>query len=385
MNGLEMLAAEPRWVGWRNEERGNKLTKVPYSTVGKKAKADDPSTWRSRTEAESVAAQIVNGLGGGVGIELGDLGGDLYLGGVYLDSCVDLEQKCLTGWAEEILDAMPTYAEVSPSGKGVKAFFYCAAEDVRRFLDAIGVDGDKWGTKRGVEDQGGADHGPGIEVYLSHRYFTVTEWLVPNQPDRIQTLNWDALQQLARLIPKVQKTGEGHAGRDGSRSAIALRKGAALRRAGKTFEEMCEALRSDPETADWCREKGDASGMRELHRIWNRAASNAVAPEFSDEALALEFTAIHAADLRYLALLGKWVMWTQTHWLFEETLKAFDLSRTVCRKASTRVPPKNKKPAADVASAKKVAAVERLAKADRRHSTALEDWDPNFWMFNKGE
>jgi uncharacterized protein (DUF927 family) len=57
----------------------------------------------------------------------------------------------------------------------------------------------------------------------------------------------------------------------GDRSALAFGKGAALRRAGKTFEEMCEALHADPETAEWCREKGDADGGRELQRIWDRA------------------------------------------------------------------------------------------------------------------
>jgi predicted P-loop ATPase len=35
---------------------------------------------------------------------------------------------------------------------------------------------------------------------------------------------------------------------------------------------MVEALRMDPETADWCREKGNANGGRELQRIWDKAA-----------------------------------------------------------------------------------------------------------------
>jgi len=184
MSAFDVLAGEPRWVGWRIEQRVKLFTKIPYAVPGKRAKADDPSTWQTRAEAEALAKRIVNGQGGGIGIELGDIGGDLYLGGVDLDSCIDVEQKCLTVWAEEILAAMPTYAEVSPSGRGVKAFFYCAAEDVRRFLDAIGVEQDKWGTKRGIGGHNGADHGPGIEVYLSHRYFAVTERLIPDQPDR---------------------------------------------------------------------------------------------------------------------------------------------------------------------------------------------------------
>jgi hypothetical protein len=44
-----------------------------------------------------------------------------------------------------------------------------------------------------------------------------------------------------------------------------------MHRAGKSFEEMCAALRADPETAAWCREKGNLFGGRELRRIWEKA------------------------------------------------------------------------------------------------------------------
>jgi primase-polymerase (primpol)-like protein len=42
---LDILADESRWVAWRNELRGKRFTKVPYSPSGKRAKADDPATW----------------------------------------------------------------------------------------------------------------------------------------------------------------------------------------------------------------------------------------------------------------------------------------------------------------------------------------------------
>jgi Protein of unknown function (DUF3987) len=82
-------------------------------------------------------------------------------------------------------------------------------------------------------------------------------------------LDAPVLELLASCIPPPRKSSASRG--DGSRSATAFRRGAALRRVGKTFEAMVEALRSDPETADWCREKGMALGMRELHRIWERA------------------------------------------------------------------------------------------------------------------
>ena len=62
-----------------------------------------------------------------------------------------------------------------------------------------------------------------------------------------------------------------------------------------------------------------------------------LAPAFSDEALALRFAAQNADTLRYVAAWSRWLIWTGTHWQFDETLKAFDLSRNVCRCGCERV------------------------------------------------
>jgi primase-polymerase (primpol)-like protein len=90
---LDALAHEARWVAWRNELRGGKPTKVPYAPDGMKAKADNPSTWGTRKVAEACASRIVNGQGGGIGIQLGDLGGDMHLCGIDLDSCLSRPQN----------------------------------------------------------------------------------------------------------------------------------------------------------------------------------------------------------------------------------------------------------------------------------------------------
>src|SRR5215831_3321978 len=118
MSALDSLAAEPRWVAWLNECRGDKgkPTKVPYQPVpdGGRAKASDPSTWGTREAAERRLEDLDVALGGGMGIVLGDLGGDTYLGGIDLDSCLDQTQTC-AAWAEAVLAAAATYGEVSPS------------------------------------------------------------------------------------------------------------------------------------------------------------------------------------------------------------------------------------------------------------------------------
>jgi hypothetical protein len=90
-----------------------------------------------------------------------------------------------------------------------------------------------------------------------------------------------------------------------------------------------------------------------------------------EDLLALRFSERHADELRYIAVKGEWRKWNGNHWKPEATLLAFDLARRCCR---------------DVAngkfSAKTVAAVERLAKADRRHATTIEQWDANDLDFN---
>src|SRR5260370_6758561 len=49
---LEELQARPQWVCWRKEQRGGKLTKVPYSAAtGSKAHSDNPQTWASYAQA----------------------------------------------------------------------------------------------------------------------------------------------------------------------------------------------------------------------------------------------------------------------------------------------------------------------------------------------
>jgi putative DNA primase/helicase len=123
------------------------------------------------------------------------------------------------------------------------------------------------------------------------------------------------------------------------------------------------------------------------HRERERAEAGAgqksngsMAPAFSDEALALLFAERHVGDLRFVAKWNTWLSWTGTQWRFDDTLHAFDLARQVIREAAATC---NKtKTAAMIASAKTVAAVERLAKADRRLAATVDQWDADPWLFN---
>ena len=96
-------------------------------------------------------------------------------------------------------------------------------------------------------------------------------------------------------------------------------------------------------------------------------------PEFSDEALAQTFARRHGEALRYVAAWSHWHAWTGSRWEQDSTLDAFDRARAICRAASSAADKPHVK--TGLASAKTVAAVERLAKADRRIAATVEQWD----------
>jgi putative DNA primase/helicase len=103
-------------------------------------------------------------------------------------------------------------------------------------------------------------------------------------------------------------------------------------------------------------------------------------PEFSDDALALRFANRHAGGLRYVAKWSTWMCWDGTRWQFDDTLDAFNRARVICREVAAGC---NKlKLRKELASAKTVAAVERLARSDRRLAATVDQWDADLWLLN---
>ena len=101
---------------------------------------------------------------------------------------------------------------------------------------------------------------------------------------------------------------------------------------------------------------------------------------FTEDALAADFTAIHAEDWRHVAIWGAWLTWTGARWQREGTLRAFDLARLVCRAAANCA--NSGKIRARLSQASTVTAVERLARADRRHAASADIWDSDPWLLN---
>jgi hypothetical protein len=132
--------------------------------------------------------------------------------------------------------------------------------------------------------------------------------------------------------------------------------------------------------ADWLNYQEIAEEQPQPHAP---TTSPPLAPIFSEDDLALRFADRHEHDLRYVDDWGRWMRWSESRWKFENTLAAFDLSRVVCREAAATC--KNKKTRTTLTSAKTVAAIERLAKADRRIATEPDLWNAPHWKFSMGD
>ncbi|MBL6458824.1 hypothetical protein JMJ55_26180 [Belnapia sp. T6] len=109
-------------------------------------------------------------------------------------------------------------------------------------------------------------------------------------------------------------------------------------------------------------------------------------PEYSDDAIALAFSAHHAEHLLYVPEWGRWLQWDGVRWVADTVLAVHDLVRRACRKAAARAleaaNPRERWSIAGLASAQKVAAVERLVRSDRRHAQASDQFDADPWLLN---
>jgi hypothetical protein len=109
------LKAIPQWVGWKYKDRGGaKPTKPPINPhTGGLASTDNPATWGTCEQAESRAK--IDKLAG-VGFALSEKDN---LTGYDFDNCFTRKGR-IKDWLADILVHGETYAEVSPSGKGIR-------------------------------------------------------------------------------------------------------------------------------------------------------------------------------------------------------------------------------------------------------------------------
>jgi len=148
----EILRERNQWVCWKyaklSGSNSDRWSKLPISPVtGQLAKSTAESTWADFDTALAIFDGRRAFLAG-VGFVFSR--GDPFIG-VDLDKCRDRETGRLATWAQAVVDELDSYTEVSPSGTGVKSILASGTPVPSR--------------RRST---------PGIEVYSSDRFFTIT-------------------------------------------------------------------------------------------------------------------------------------------------------------------------------------------------------------------
>ena len=188
----DALIARDQWVVWKSEQRGGKATKVPYDpATGLLAQTDNPSTWCSYDVALDASCDY-RGIGYVFSAD------DPFVG-VDLDKCIT--DNTVAPWADALIQSLHSYAEVSPSGTGIKMFLEGAipgsAKPRKAKIPASLIPADDPGM---------------IELYSSGRFFTVTGWHVEGTPPTIEIANgvltalYDQLRPAPLVLPPVQTT-----------------------------------------------------------------------------------------------------------------------------------------------------------------------------------
>jgi putative DNA primase/helicase len=140
------LRKRNQWVAWKfgKMKANGKRPKIPFNpATGRSAKTNDPATWGSFSEARQ---RCENDNLNGIGFVFTK--GDPYCG-IDLDNCRNPKTGKLNKFARTIVRSLKDYAEVSPSGKGVKII-------TKGKLPGKGIN-----MRR-------------IEMYDNNRYFTIT-------------------------------------------------------------------------------------------------------------------------------------------------------------------------------------------------------------------
>jgi hypothetical protein len=282
------LKQRHQWVLWLYEWRsdkkgGGKWTKPPFQPIVRgrgwaKAENDNPATWTScrkvletfRAHANVPGALKLDGIGY-------VFSADDDLIGVDFDHCLDTAGT-IAPWAGEWLRRLgPTYAEVSPSGDGLKAWYRAAP---------LPPKGKSNGRRRGGygDDQAGE-----IELYDRGRFFTTTGriWW-PDQP-AIAAADPDAL---AELVAELD------AGRNGPKGKGKARAGKIAEPAATLGDDLQEV---DPRRKSYIDALSDSDLLAWASRAKNGAKFSAL---FSGDTSG--YPSGSEADAALLAILAFW-------------------------------------------------------------------------------
>lgn len=344
------IKAYSHWICWGVQIRDGKETKVPYSPHGGLAKADDPSTWGTFEQAQAYFEKNPNLSG--LGFVFAD---DDPFCGIDLDKCRDPKTEVIETDAQKIVDDFTSYAEISPSGKGVHVIIK--------------------GKKKGNKARKGK-----IEIYDSRRYFTMTGNVL-NEHRMIESRQ----EQLDKLYDKLFTKEEEPEKQTRPKAEISLDDQTVIEKAksakdGAKFSALWEGDTSGYDShseadfalcsllAFWTggdydridrlfhqsglyRDKWDREDYKD--KTINAALENTTEfyqhrerigriseaeikptdslPTFTEGWLARKFVELHGDDIRYCYVWDKWLIWTGRRWKIDNTGEVYREARDVIK------------------------------------------------------
>ena len=181
------LKRRDQWVVWRLEYRDGNRTKIPYNArTGGKAKSNDPSTWTTFQEAWAVYKRSGGRYDGVMFVFSAE---DPFCG-VDLDDCRNPITGKVKNWARKIIADLGSYAEISPSGTGIK--IYCKGS----------LPCERSGTRRPYKT--GA-----VELYQFSRCFVVTGRRLLSVPKKLVDCSREIERLWHKISPPPRKTATG--------------------------------------------------------------------------------------------------------------------------------------------------------------------------------
>jgi hypothetical protein len=169
IESLAQLKALRRWVVFRAIEKSEECPnpKQPLQPNGKPASTTDPNTWSSY---DAAIVAVTTGKFAGVGFVLGE-----GIAGIDLDDVRNAETGEIDPAAQDFIQQMSSYTEISPSGTGVHILVQANVIGAHKKLH--------------------------VEIYgeKSPRYLTVTEQHLKGTPTQIQERDAELSAALAEI------------------------------------------------------------------------------------------------------------------------------------------------------------------------------------------
>jgi len=180
---LARLIQQPRWVVWKwTVGKDGKRTKPPFQARAphKHASSTDPATW---CDFDTAMGAYFDRKADGIGFALS--GGEI--GAFDIDDCRDAETGDVHPWARELVRRCASYAEVTPSGTGIRIIGTASGAALHR----------KFAVPKA--------NGMSIEIYRrADRYITISGAQI-NEPAELVNIDSEIDTVAARLDNSKQQ------------------------------------------------------------------------------------------------------------------------------------------------------------------------------------